>query len=153
MQKKCSMIYLTLPPKAEEGWIKPDQCQVNSTWLELTYYIETLCCASTLLLCWNFLMLSFRYSLDYEDELDEENINSWRLWKWKQKRKISNSWHEFILLLSPHNLPVSTDYVLTLQPNYKVLHIFTFEENDKWDLGSRLQKYCSVFRQYFIQIG
>ena len=40
--KKCSMIYLILPPKAEEGWIKPDQCQVNSIWLELTYYIETL---------------------------------------------------------------------------------------------------------------
>ena len=36
------MIYLILPPKAEEGWIKPDQCQVNSTWLELTYYIEAL---------------------------------------------------------------------------------------------------------------
>ena len=36
------MIYSILPPKAEEGWIKPDQCQVNSTWLELTYYIETL---------------------------------------------------------------------------------------------------------------
>ena len=29
------MIYLILPPKAEEGWIKPDQCQVNSTLLEL----------------------------------------------------------------------------------------------------------------------
>ena len=42
MQKKCSMIYLILPPKAEEGWIKPDQCQVNSTLLELTYHIETL---------------------------------------------------------------------------------------------------------------
>ena len=41
-KKKCSMIYLILPPKAEEGWIKPDQCQVNSTWLELTYYIVTL---------------------------------------------------------------------------------------------------------------
>ena len=40
--KKCSVIYLILPPKAEDGWIKPDQCQVNSTWLELTYYIETL---------------------------------------------------------------------------------------------------------------
>ena len=40
--KKYSMIYLILPPKAEEGWIKPDQCQVYSTWLELTYYIETL---------------------------------------------------------------------------------------------------------------
>ena len=36
------MIYLILPPKAEEGWIKPDQCQANSTLLELTYYIETL---------------------------------------------------------------------------------------------------------------
>ena len=36
------MIYSILPPKAEEGWIKPDQCQVNSTCLELTYYIETL---------------------------------------------------------------------------------------------------------------
>ena len=36
------MIYSILPPKAEEGWIKPDQCQVNSTWIELTYYIETL---------------------------------------------------------------------------------------------------------------
>ena len=42
LQKKCSMIYSILRPKAEEGWIKPDQCQVNSTWLELTYYIETL---------------------------------------------------------------------------------------------------------------
>ena len=42
MQKKCSMIYLILPPKAEEGWIKPDQCQVNRTWLEPIYYIETL---------------------------------------------------------------------------------------------------------------
>ena len=42
MQKKCSMIYFILPPKAEKGWIKPDQCWVNSTWLELTYYIETL---------------------------------------------------------------------------------------------------------------
>ena len=42
MQKKYSMIYLILPPKAEEGWIKPDQCQVNSTLLELTYHIETL---------------------------------------------------------------------------------------------------------------
>ena len=42
MQKKCSMIYLILPPKADEGWIKPNPCQVNSTWLELTYYIETL---------------------------------------------------------------------------------------------------------------
>ena len=42
MQKKYSMIYLILPPKAEEGWIKPDQCQVNSTLLELTYYTETL---------------------------------------------------------------------------------------------------------------
>ena len=40
--KKCSMIHLILPPKAEAGWMKPDQCQVNSTWLELTYYIETL---------------------------------------------------------------------------------------------------------------
>ena len=36
------MIYLILPPKAEEGRIKPDQCQVNSTWVELTYYMETL---------------------------------------------------------------------------------------------------------------
>ena len=36
------MIYLILPSKAEEGWIKPDQCHVNSTWIELTYYIETL---------------------------------------------------------------------------------------------------------------
>ena len=36
------MIYLILPPKAEGGRIKPDQCQVNSTLLELTYYIETL---------------------------------------------------------------------------------------------------------------
>ena len=41
-KKKCSMIYSILSPKAEEGWIKPDQCQVNSTWLELTYCIETL---------------------------------------------------------------------------------------------------------------
>ena len=36
------MIYVILPPKAEEDWIKPDQCQVNSTWIELTYYTETL---------------------------------------------------------------------------------------------------------------
>ena len=36
------MIYLILPPKAEQGRIKPDQCQVNSSKLELTYCIETL---------------------------------------------------------------------------------------------------------------
>ena len=42
MQKKCSMIHLILPSKAEEGWIKQDQCQVDSMWVELTYYIETL---------------------------------------------------------------------------------------------------------------
>ena len=42
MQKKCSMIYWILLPKAEEGCIKPYHCQVNSTCLELTYYIETL---------------------------------------------------------------------------------------------------------------
>ena len=36
------MIYLISPPKAEEAWIKQDQSQVNSMWLELTYYIETL---------------------------------------------------------------------------------------------------------------
>ena len=41
------MIYSILPPKAEEGWIKPDKCQVNSTWLELTYYIETLISGAT----------------------------------------------------------------------------------------------------------
>ena len=40
--KKVFHDYLILPPKAEAGWIKQDQCQVNSTWLELTYYIETL---------------------------------------------------------------------------------------------------------------
>ena len=38
LQKKCSMIYSISSPKAEEGWIKPDQYQVNSMWLELTYY-------------------------------------------------------------------------------------------------------------------
>ena len=42
MWKKCSMIYWILLPKAEDGCIKPYQCQVNSTCLELTYYIETL---------------------------------------------------------------------------------------------------------------
>ena len=36
------MIYLMLLPKAEDNCIKPYQCQVNSTCLELTYYIETL---------------------------------------------------------------------------------------------------------------
>ena len=40
--KKCSMIFSILPSKAEEGWIKPYPCQVDSIWLELTYYIETL---------------------------------------------------------------------------------------------------------------
>ena len=38
----CSMTYWILLPKAEDGCIKPYQCQVNSTCLELTYYIETL---------------------------------------------------------------------------------------------------------------
>ena len=42
MQKKCSMIYWILLPKAEDGCIKPYQCQSNSTCLKLTYYIETL---------------------------------------------------------------------------------------------------------------
>ena len=36
------MIYSILPSKAEESLVNPDQCQVNSTLLELTYYIETL---------------------------------------------------------------------------------------------------------------
>ena len=36
------MIYSILPPKAEGGWVKPDQCQENSMWIELAYYIETL---------------------------------------------------------------------------------------------------------------
>ena len=36
------MIYWILLPKAEDGCIKPYQCQVNSTCLELIYYIETL---------------------------------------------------------------------------------------------------------------
>ena len=47
------MIYSILPPKAEEGWIKPDQCQVNSTWLELTYYIVTLILLVKLLLIYS----------------------------------------------------------------------------------------------------
>ena len=41
-KKKCSMIYWILLSKAEDGCIKPYQCQVNSTCLELTHYIETL---------------------------------------------------------------------------------------------------------------
>ena len=43
MQKKCSMIYWILLPKVKDSCIKPYQCQVNSTCLELTYRIETLC--------------------------------------------------------------------------------------------------------------
>ena len=37
--KKCSMIYWILLPKAEEDFIELNQCQVNSSWLEATYYI------------------------------------------------------------------------------------------------------------------
>ena len=40
--KKVFMIYWILLHKAEEGCIKPNQCQVNSMWLELTCYLETL---------------------------------------------------------------------------------------------------------------
>ena len=42
LEKKCPMIYLILTPKAQEGWIRLDKCQVYIMWLELTYYIETL---------------------------------------------------------------------------------------------------------------
>ena len=42
LQQKCSKIYWTLLAKAELGWIKPDQCEVNCMWFELTYAIETL---------------------------------------------------------------------------------------------------------------
>ena len=38
-KKKCSMIYWILLHKAEEGFIKLNQCQVNNSWLEVTYYI------------------------------------------------------------------------------------------------------------------
>ena len=38
-KKKCSMIYWILLPKAEEGFIELNQCQVNNSWLEATYYI------------------------------------------------------------------------------------------------------------------
>ena len=34
------MIYSTLPPKAEISSIKPNQCQVQDTLLDLTYYIS-----------------------------------------------------------------------------------------------------------------
>ena len=37
--KKCSMIYWILLPKAEEGFIELNQCQVNNSWWEVTYYI------------------------------------------------------------------------------------------------------------------
>ena len=40
MQKKYSMIYWILLPTEKEGCIKQDQCQVNSMWLELTYYLN-----------------------------------------------------------------------------------------------------------------
>ena len=33
------MIYWILLPKAEEGFIELNQCQVNNSWLEATYYI------------------------------------------------------------------------------------------------------------------
>ena len=39
IEKKCSMIYWILLPKAEEGFIELNQCQVNNSWLEATYYI------------------------------------------------------------------------------------------------------------------
>ena len=39
IEKKYSMIYWILLPKAEEGFIELDQCQVNNSWLEATYYI------------------------------------------------------------------------------------------------------------------
>ena len=39
IEKKFSMIYWILLPKAEEGFIELNQCQVNSSWLEVTYYI------------------------------------------------------------------------------------------------------------------
>ena len=39
VEKKCSMIYWILFPKAEEGFIEVNQWQVNNSWLEATYYI------------------------------------------------------------------------------------------------------------------
>ena len=39
IEKKCSMIYWILLPKAEEGFIELNQCQVNNSWLKATYYI------------------------------------------------------------------------------------------------------------------
>ena len=37
--KKCSIICWILLPKAEEGFIELNQCQVNNSWWEVTYYI------------------------------------------------------------------------------------------------------------------
>ena len=39
MQKECSTIYWILLPKAEAGFIELNQCQVNNSWLEATYYV------------------------------------------------------------------------------------------------------------------
>ena len=46
----------------------------------------------------------------------------------KRQRKYSNSRHEFILLLYPHNLPVPTCYVLSLQLKHTVLQFVNFEK-------------------------
>ena len=55
----CSIIYWILLPKAEVGCIKVNQCQVNSMWLELTYFIETLFWAT------NFQRLELEHTCIY----------------------------------------------------------------------------------------
>ena len=37
-KKKCAMIYWIILPKAEEGFIELNQCQVNNSWLEAVIY-------------------------------------------------------------------------------------------------------------------
>ena len=77
LQKKCYMIYLILPSKAEEGWIKPDQCQVNSTWLDflisVTLYKQIMYPFEPLASC------NFRISLSLMAFWDFRLCSTWQI--------------------------------------------------------------------------
>jgi len=61
----------------------------------------------------------------------------------KRQRKYSNSRHEFILLLYPHNLPVPTCYVLSLQLKHTVLQFVNFEK-----MRTSAKKKCGSYSNF-----
>ena len=67
-------------------------------------------------------IIFFRYSLDYEDELDEENINNWRSLKKEEKRNLNqNSIMSLLLLFISYNL-TTLDYLINAHCAFTYFH-------------------------------